>query len=278
MINLQPSPQSAPLPYDTILRYGAYICFRLNLETRESAACAPIPELANELGLTNEFNATNGHPPEAIAFLRRTTISPMDSADDQLANSDAIVHVASATEKTVATFCSKLTPMLGRGAKPYVLRGVVRPTRYTGGAMHEFAYAHQVLQQAGSIAPNAFLVPMSKTAEWWAQDWMERHTYFLPRYETDGRICHEGHALAAAPGIACLMRRTYKAETEPAPAGTYDFINYFECADADAPTFHAVCNALRDTNRNPEWKFVREGPTWAGRRVRDWCGLFNESD
>ena len=49
--------------------------------------------------------------------------------------------------------------------------------------------------------PNAFLVPMSKTAEWWAKDWMERHTYFLPRYDDAGRMMSEGHALAAAAGV-----------------------------------------------------------------------------
>src|SRR5256885_1223995 len=87
---------------------------------------------------------------------------------------------------------------------------------------------------AASLAmPNAFLVPLSKTAARWTKDWMERHTYFLPRYDDAGRMQREGHALVAEAGIACLMRRTYKSEVEPAPAGAYDFISYFECADAD---------------------------------------------
>ena len=94
--------------------------------------------------------------------------------------------------------------------------------------------------------PNAFLVPMSKTSEWWEKDWLERHTYFLPRYDDSGRMLNEGHVLAAAPGIECLMRRTYKNAAEPAPAGEYDFVNYFECADEDVATFHQVCAALRD--------------------------------
>jgi hypothetical protein len=115
---------------------------------------------------------------------------------------------------------------------------------------------------------------MSKTAAWWAKDWMERHTYFLPRYHDDGRMTAEGHALAAAAGIPCLLRRTYKAESEPAPAGSYDFLTYFECGDADVPTFHRVCASLRDAARNPEWRFVREGPTWHGRRVAAWEDLF----
>ena len=53
-------------------------------------------------------------------------------------------------------------------------------------------------------------------------------------------------------------------------------MTYFECADADVPTFHQVCAALRDVARNPEWKFVREGPMWHGRRVAEWADLFAE--
>jgi hypothetical protein len=122
--------------------------------------------------------------------------------------------------------------------------------------------------------PNAFFVPMSKTAEWWAKSWLERHTYFLPRYDESGRMLSEGHTLASQAGIACLMRRTYKSEAYPAPPGSYDFLTYFECADADVPTFQRVCAALRDVARNPEWRFVREGPTWQGRRVATWAELF----
>ena len=115
---------------------------------------------------------------------------------------------------------------------------------------------------------------MSKTPAWWQKDWMERHTYFLPRYDDDGRMQRQGHALAAAPGIASLLRRTYKHPDEPAPAGRYDFVTYFECADDAVPTFHAVCAALRDVAQNPEWAFVREGPTWSGRRVATWEAVF----
>lgn len=175
--------------------------------------------------------------------------------------------MASRTAAAVTEFCTEAARVVGPAAKPAVLTGVVRPPNYTGGAMHNFAYAHQVLQQPGPAMPNAFLVPMIKTAEWWAKNWIERHTYFLPRYDEAGRMVSQGHALAAADGIPYLMRRTYRNPTEPAPEGAYDFLNYFECATADVPTFHRVCAALRDVTRNPEWRFVREGPTWHGRRV-----------
>ena len=146
--------------------------------------------------------------------------------------------------------------------------------RYEPIARSSGEHAHQVRQQPGPAMPNAFLIPMSKTAAWWAKDWMERHTYFLPRYDEAGRMVSQGHALAAAAGIPRLMRRTYKNSTEPAPEGAYDFLTYFECADADIETFHEVCAALRDVTKNPEWRFVGEGPTWHGRRVRTWPELF----
>ncbi len=257
-----------------ILRHGAYVCLRVPDGARRAVATAAVPALAESLGLRNEFAAGDGPPAEAIAYLRRIGAAPADIADDGLLHADAVVHVASATATPVAEFCAGVARLVGPGVTPLVLGGVVRPMLYTGNAMYNFAYAHRVLQEPGTVMPNAFLVPMSKTADWWAKDWMERHTYFLPRYDERGRMVNEGHALASAAGVACLMRRTYKHETEPAPAGSYDFVTYFECADADVPTFHEVCAALRDVKKNPEWAFVREGPTWHGRRVATWPELF----
>jgi hypothetical protein len=253
------------------LRHGAYICLRLTAGARPAAA--PVPALADRLGLRNEFQPGAGPPGDAIAFLRRVGATAGDLADEGLERADAVVHVASPSRDVVAEFCAEAERLLAPVGRLLVLRGGVRPMVYTGNAMHNFAYAHRVLPQPGTAMPNAFLFPMSKTAAWWAKDWMERHTYFLPRYD-DGKMVNEGHALASAAGIDCLMRRTYKHESEPAPAGAYDFVTYFECADADVPVFHEVCAALRDVSRNPEWKFVREGPTWQGRRVATWPELF----
>jgi len=257
-----------------ILRHGAYVCLRVPDGARRAVAGAAVPALAERLGLRNEFGPGDGHPQEAVAFLRRAGATPADIADEELLHADAVVHVAAPTAGPVAEFCAEVSRLLGPAVKPLILGGVVRPMIYTGNAMHNFAYAHRVLQQPGPAAPHAFLVPMSKTAAWWAKDWMERHTYILPRYDDEGRMVSEGHARAAEAGIACLLRRTYKDPSEPAPEGHYDFLTYFECADADVPTFHAVCAALRDVTRNPEWKFVREGPTWHGRRVATWAELF----
>ena len=259
-----------------ILRHGAYVCLRpaTGADARAVASVA-IAALAEKLGLESEFAAAAGPPAQSIAFLRRHGATPGVLDDDGLLHADAVVHVAAPRAQPVDDFCGEATRLLGSLARLRVLGGVVRPRTYTGAAMNNFAYAHQVVQQPGRVMPNAFLVPMNKVAAWWAKDWMERHTYFLPRYDDEGRMKSEGHALASAAGIPYLLRRTYKSTSEPAPEGAYDFVTYFECADADVPTFHQVCASLRDVARNPEWKFVREGPTWHGRRVATWSDLFS---
>lgn len=256
-------------------RYGAYFCFSVPDSARASVSAAPVPAFIDRLRLRNEFEAEDGHPTEAVAFLRRVDSTPGDIADDGLLLADAVVHVAAPTLGPIDAFCQELARVLPPQTTLRVLHGVSRPTNYTGNAMHNFAYAEQVVQQPGAIMPNGFLVPMSRTAAWWEKDWMERHSYFLPRYDDAGHMAREGHVLVAAPGIESLMRRTYKQESEPAPADAYDYVNYFECTDDSVPTYHEVCCALRDVERNPEWAFMREGPTWHGRRVATWGQLFS---
>jgi hypothetical protein len=251
-------------------RYGAYLCLNISPTAGKEAAAA-IEDLIRRFDLSNEFEPAGSPAARTIAFLRRTDVSSGTMTDNHLADATAIVHVSSEEAAPLVGFRDELDRVAGR---THALAGVVRPLRYTGREMHNFAYAHRVLQQPGAVMPAAFLLPLSKVAAWWKKDWMERQTYFLPRYDTSGRMINQGHALAAAAGIPCLMRRTYWNPREPAPQGEYDFINYFECADEDVPTFHGVCAALRDTKRNPEWTFVREGPTWHGRRVPTWDDLF----
>jgi len=261
-----------------IIGYGAYICLTHSRAADLAALRAvPIPALAERLGLRNEFEPGETPPRDSVAFLRRRDAAPGDIADDGLREAEAVVHVASKTPGPLDAFCTEAARLLEPLARTRVLRGVARAKNFTGAAMHNFAYARAVVQQPGAVMPNAFLVPMSKSAAWWAKGWMERHTYFLPRYDDQGRMASEGHALAAAAGIPCLLRRTYRSAVEPAPEGDYDFVNYFECADADVATFHQVVSRLRDVGRNPEWRFVREGPTWQGRRVAGWSELFPPS-
>ena len=258
-----------------ILRHGAYICLQAkDPMDKEALAQVPIAALAVRLGIHSEFISDGAHPPDAIAFLQRRSAVAREIEDYGVERAGWIIHVASANPDTVMSFCVHAQVLLEPYARVRILSGVVRPKNYTGGAMEKWAYARSMAQQAGATMPNAFLLPMRKTPEWWLKDWMERHTYFLPRYDEKGRMVAEGHALASAAGISCIYRRSYHALAQPAPQDAYDFVTYFECADTDIPVFDQVCANLRDVNRNPEWKFVREGPTWHGRRVPTWQDLF----
>jgi len=260
-------------PYE-VLRHGAYVCLSVPAKRRSDVAAQEVPALAERLGLRSEFTPGAGEPAASIAYVRRVGATPGHLEDDDLLNAEALVHISATTSEPVATFCEELARLLGPEVRTSVRAGVLRPAIYTGNLMHNLAYAHRVLPQSGTLMPNAFLLPTSKTAEWWRKGWMERHTYFLPRFDGAGNQLAQGHALAASPGVEALMRRTYKHPEEPAPEGSYDFLNYFECTDEDLPTFHRVCAALRDVTQNPEWAFVREGPTWQGRRVESWGELF----
>jgi hypothetical protein len=257
------------------IRHGAYLCLSIPAASRAAVAAAEVTALAGSMGLCNEYGASGGDPRYSVAYLRRVGTEPGQIDDQPLLDADAIVHVAAPGPGPVAEFLARLEDLLGPAVSPRVLAGVVRPPSYTGAAMHDFAYGQRILQQPAAVMPSVFLVPMTKTTAWWDKHWMERHTFFLPRYDDAGRMLTLGHALAAAPGIRCLFRRTYYRHLAPPAADSeYDFINYFECADDDIPVFRQVCDALRDVARNPEWKYVREGPAWHGRRVATWAGLF----
>ena len=95
---------------------------------------------------------------------------------------------------------------------------------------------------------------------------MHRESFFLPRYDAKENMVLKGHALAADAGIACITRRLVHAPEGYGKEGNYDFVGYFEFAEADASTFSAVMAALRDTEQNPEWAYISEGPEVVGQK------------
>ena len=158
-----------------ILGHGAYLCLRRSSGgDAGKAAAAPIDALAQRLGLRNEFDPGETPPVESIAFLRRQGATPADIADDAVLQADWVIHVASKRPETITELSAETARLLSPAVQVHVLQGVRRPRSYTGAAMNKWAYERQVVQQPGTAMPNGFLVPMSKTAEWWRKDWMER--------------------------------------------------------------------------------------------------------
>ena len=156
------------------------------------------------------------------------------------------------------------------------LSGVQRPRSYTSHAMTQYAYARAQQPGPGGVHPLGVVTPMNKNAEWWGMDWMHRESFFLPRYDAKENMAVKGHALAADAGIACITRRLVHAPEGYGKEGGYDFVGYFEFAEADASTFSAVMAALRDVEQNPEWAYISEGPEWWGRRVGEPAGLWEK--
>ena len=239
-------------PIADALRHGAYVCLRGPGRADAAArAGAQVPALAARLGLANEFEA------QRRATRRRRSPSCAGPAPRPATRGRRRAPPRGRRRPRRGARPRRRSPSsarssrgsLGPAASPRVLGGVVRPMSYTGNAMNNFAYAHRVLQQPGAVMPNAFLVPMSKTPAWWAKDWMERHTYFLPRYDDDGpdgergprARLGRGHPVPAAPHLQARDRSRR-------PRTRYDFVTYFECARRRRPD---LPRGLRGPARRP---------------------------
>src|SRR5215471_15179067 len=85
---------------DETFGHGAYLCLTVPPGARGAAAEAPVPALAERLGLRNEFAALDGQ--QTVAFLRRTSASTGEIDDAGLHGADAVLHVAAASPGPVA--------------------------------------------------------------------------------------------------------------------------------------------------------------------------------
>lgn len=201
-------------------------------------------------------------------------------AEAGLTTEQQIVHPAvSGSHGLIRLECSSLEPIKSyetglraliesRGGSVETLAGVQRARSYTSHVMVQFAYAHALPPGPGGKFQLAVVTPMNKTAAWWEMDSIHRESFFLPRYDENENMVVKGHALASAAGVPSIVRRLVHAPEGYGLEGNYDFVGYFEFAEADAPVFRQVMEALRDAEQNPEWKYVLEGPEWWGRRVR----------
>jgi len=237
-------------------------------------------ELADSLDLLGQglenIHEVDG-PPTDEAFDRGRF--QLLRAEAGLTSEQQIVHPAiSMSHGLIRLECESLEPIKmyetglrslieTRGGSVETLAGVMRPRSYTSHAMVQFAYAHALPPGPGDKYPLAVVTPINKTEAWWQMDFLHRESFFLPRYDKNENMVVKGHALASAAGVPNINRRLVHAPEGYGLDENYDFVGYFEFAEADAPVFRQVMAALRDTKQNPEWKYVMEGPEWWGRRV-----------
>jgi hypothetical protein len=122
------------------------------------------------------------------------------------------------------------------------LRGITSNERYVTAQEK----AQLVAKQEGLGRPGATcaaLIPIRKTAEWWALSQDQRRRIF------EERSHHTGIGLQYLPAIA---RRLHHCRDLGVPE-PFDFLTWFEYAPADARAFDELVAALRATE---EWRYV----------------------
>jgi hypothetical protein len=124
----------------------------------------------------------------------------------------------------------------------WALRGVTSHERYV--TRPEKAKLVAVQPELGrSEATAAALIPIRKSAAWWALTQDERRTIF------EETSAHIRIGLEYLPAVA---RRLHHCRdlAEPAP---FDFLTWFEFAPGEAVAFDDLLRRLRET---PEWQYV----------------------
>jgi Chlorite dismutase len=131
--------------------------------------------------------------------------------------------------------------VLPDGAK-WVLRGVTSNERYATRAEKDQLVKKQVALGRPE-ATHAALIPIRKSAKWWALTQDERRAIF------EDRSNHTKTGLKYLPAVARRLHHCRDlGESEP-----FDFLTLFDYAKADATAFDDLLAALRATE---EWKFV----------------------
>ena len=139
---------------------------------------------------------------------------------------------------------ARLDVLAGPGAAPgcWTLRGMTSNERYVEAAERE----RLVARQEGLGRPQATLaalIPIRKTAQWWALTQDERRAVF------EERSRHIAIGLRYLPAIARRLHHCRDlSESEP-----FDFLTWFEYAPSDEAAFEDLVRELR---ASPEWTYV----------------------
>jgi chlorite dismutase len=122
----------------------------------------------------------------------------------------------------------------------WVLRGATSHERYVTRAEHEQLTSRQPAL-GRPTATRAALIPIRKSAGWWALSQDERRAIF------EERSRHIATGLEYLPRVG---RRLHHARDLGEP---FDFLTWFEFAPQDAPAFDALVDRLRASE---EWRYV----------------------
>lgn len=110
---------------------------------------------------------------------------------------------------------------------------------------------------APESGPTAVLIPICKSAAWWALAQDERRAFL--------QSGTPGHFEIGLEYASTIYRRLYHARA--LPGSSWDFLTYFEFPVERRPEFERLLARLRDVDQNPEWQFVEhEVEIWLSKR------------
>src|SRR5262249_52645914 len=147
-------------------------------------------------------------------------------------------------------------PLLGPGSKPSLLfHGVPQHLEYTTREQSdELKKSRPEVPAARDTI--AVIIPIRKSAAWWALPQDERYAHFQKTK------AGKGHTAIGAEYVDRVYRKLYHARYA-VETTDHDFITYFEFKKKHEGDFKRLLGKLRDTKGNPEWAFVdREYEIW----------------
>lgn len=221
-------------------------------------------------GFLNDFDADGRHESKSLETIQFLVCDGPRRCAEGIASAGFVVHVSAKYRPRLEEVEKEFRRRLSDMTRIRAVDGALQAPRYTSAEMYEHAYRHAACRKPGQTTPNAIILPLSKSSEWWSLGPLARHQYFYPHENADHGPAAKGHAMAAEEGVRTIFRRVYHNPDGYQRDGEFDFVNYAECSDAHIEVYDRITAALRDTVQNPEWRFVTEGPEWRGRRVFRW--------
>jgi hypothetical protein len=148
-------------------------------------------------------------------------------------------------------------PAIADAKMPKLLfHGVPQHLEYTSRAQRDDLNKRSRAELPPSKDTVAVVIPIRKSAAWWALPQDERHAHFQ---KNGDKI---GHTAIGAKYVERIYRKLYHTRYAVETAD-HDFITYFEFERAHTEDFKSLLKQLRDPQQNPEWNFVdREYEIW----------------
>src|SRR5262249_7421222 len=128
-----------------------------------------------------------------------------------------------------------------------LLKGVPQHLEYMSKAQRDKLSSRPEFPPSGDTV--AVVIPIRKSDAWWALAHDERAVHFE---QTEGK---KGHTAVGAPYVDRIHRKLYHTRYA-VETRDHDFITYFEFERKHTDDFKRLLAGLRDTEQNPEWKYV----------------------